>query len=74
MGIYIFSWEVLKSYLIKDAEQKTSSHDFGKDIIPAMLHDNRNYMFIGLKVIGRMSGRLIAIGKRIWIISKMKAS
>ena len=37
MGIYIFTWETLKSYLIKDAQKKSSSHDFGKDIIPAML-------------------------------------
>src|SRR5690606_19890851 len=40
MGIYVFTWEVLKSYLIKDAKQKSSSHDFGKDIIPAMLNDD----------------------------------
>ncbi|MCU9600681.1 glucose-1-phosphate adenylyltransferase [Pallidibacillus thermolactis] len=39
MGIYVFTWEVLKRYLIKDAQLSTSSHDFGKDIIPAMLHD-----------------------------------
>jgi len=40
MGIYIFTWETLKSYLIKDARKKSSSHDFGKDIIPAMLDNN----------------------------------
>ncbi|TES57916.1 glucose-1-phosphate adenylyltransferase [Halalkalibacterium halodurans] len=37
MGIYIFNWSVLKSYLIQDAKQANSSHDFGKDIIPKML-------------------------------------
>ncbi|WP_281351944.1 glucose-1-phosphate adenylyltransferase [Pallidibacillus pasinlerensis] len=40
MGIYVFTWEVLKNYLIKDAKQRSSSHDFGKDIIPAMLNDD----------------------------------
>ncbi|MFC4024884.1 glucose-1-phosphate adenylyltransferase [Oceanobacillus longus] len=40
MGIYIFTWKKLKSYLFEDAHNKQSSHDFGKDIIPAMLQDN----------------------------------
>lgn len=39
MGVYIFNWSVLKSYLIGDAEAPESSSDFGKDIIPAMLRD-----------------------------------
>jgi len=39
MGIYLFTWDVLKHYLIKDATQKQSSHDFGNDIIPLMLRD-----------------------------------
>lgn len=38
MGIYIFAWDKLRAYLEADAEKK-SSHDFGKDIIPAMLAD-----------------------------------
>lgn len=42
MGIYIFNWSILKSYLLEDAKNIHSSHDFGKDIIPAMLDDNRN--------------------------------
>lgn len=37
MGIYIFSWAKLKSYLIADEEEKNSHNDFGKNIIPAML-------------------------------------
>ncbi|WP_278309189.1 glucose-1-phosphate adenylyltransferase [Oceanobacillus zhaokaii] len=46
MGIYIFTWETLKAYLIKDAQKKSSSHDFGKDIIPAMLdNDLRLYAY-----------------------------
>jgi glucose-1-phosphate adenylyltransferase len=37
MGIYIFSWKTLRSYLIADEENPTSQNDFGKNIIPAML-------------------------------------
>lgn len=37
MGIYIFRWEVLRSQLIADEQDKTSSNDFGKNIIPNML-------------------------------------
>ena len=39
MGIYMFNWEKLKEYLIADSENKDSSHDFGKDILPKMLDD-----------------------------------
>ena len=35
MGIYIFTWEVLKKKLIADAQDPASSNDFGKDIIPS---------------------------------------
>lgn len=37
MGIYIFNKELLKKYLLADAKLKDSQHDFGKNIIPAML-------------------------------------
>ena len=37
MGIYVFSWEKARKYLVEDAEKENSSHDFGKDIIPTML-------------------------------------
>lgn len=40
MGIYIFTWKKLKKYLLADAASHTSSHDFGHDIIPAMVHDD----------------------------------
>lgn len=35
MGIYVFSTEFLYKKLIEDAKNETSSHDFGKDIIPS---------------------------------------
>jgi glucose-1-phosphate adenylyltransferase len=37
MGVYLFNWEVLKKYLAEDEKNKSSSHDFGKNIIPVML-------------------------------------
>ena len=37
MGIYIFNWKVLKKYLKEDEMDKSSSNDFGKNIIPKML-------------------------------------
>lgn len=41
MGVYIFTWEKLRQYLIIDDEDKKSSNDFGKNIIPAMLNDKQ---------------------------------
>ena len=41
MGIYIFSYPVLKQYLQDDAAADGSSHDFGKNIIPNMLNDDK---------------------------------
>ena len=37
MGIYVFSWPVLKRYLSMDEGNPNSSNDFGKNIIPNML-------------------------------------
>ncbi|GGM42269.1 glucose-1-phosphate adenylyltransferase [Paraliobacillus quinghaiensis] len=44
MGVYIFRYDVLKKYLIEDAKKHTSSHDFGKDIIPELLQDEKHLM------------------------------
>ncbi len=41
MGVYVFSWEVLKKYLTEDDKVEKSAHDFGKNIIPAMLRDQK---------------------------------
>ncbi|MFC5467931.1 glucose-1-phosphate adenylyltransferase [Cohnella suwonensis] len=37
MGVYMFNWQVLKEALVRDESEKSSSNDFGKDIIPTML-------------------------------------
>lgn len=50
MGIYIFSADVLKKYLIEDEADTKSSKDFGKNIIPKMLEDGMSmyaYPFSG---------------------------
>ena len=41
MGVYVFRWEVLKKYLTEDDKQEKSAHDFGKNVIPAMLSDQK---------------------------------
>lgn len=41
MGIYIFNWSLLREYLIRDDQNPDSSHDFGKDIIPLMLKEEK---------------------------------
>lgn len=50
MGIYIFSYKVLRKYLVADDKNNESNHDFGKDIIPALLNDGKKclaYRFEG---------------------------
>lgn len=38
MGIYVFNSLFLYEQLVKDAGRPHSSHDFGKDIIPSIIH------------------------------------
>ena len=46
MGIYVFSWEKLRKYLIENENANPGSKDFGKDIIPAMLaNDERLFAY-----------------------------
>lgn len=50
MGIYIFNWKLLRKMLMADMKNPDSNHDFGKDIIPALLNDGRTlyaYKFKG---------------------------
>ncbi len=39
MGIYVFSYDKLRKYLIEDEEDENSEHDFGKNVLPKMLND-----------------------------------
>ncbi|HEX9118917.1 MAG TPA: glucose-1-phosphate adenylyltransferase [Terriglobales bacterium] len=45
MGVYLFNTDVLIPVLLKDAEDPTSSHDFGHDILPRMVDDYRVYSY-----------------------------
>jgi len=44
MGIYVFNTEVMVRKLIEDAKQDTA-HDFGRNIIPAMINENRVFAY-----------------------------
>ncbi len=44
MGIYVFTWEKLRDYLIADNNNPNSSNDFGKDVIPLMLNAGEKMM------------------------------
>ena len=41
MGVYIFTWSVMKKYLTEDNADPNSKNDFGKNIIPNLLKDKK---------------------------------
>jgi glucose-1-phosphate adenylyltransferase len=43
MGIYVFDADLLVAELVRDADDPTSNHDFGKNIIPSLLARHRVY-------------------------------
>ena len=50
MGIYIFNWKLLRKLLLADMKNPDSNQDFGKDIIPTLLGDEKRlfaYRFKG---------------------------
>ena len=50
MGLYIFNWKLLRKLLLADMKNPDSNHDFGKDIIPTLLGDEKRlfaYRFKG---------------------------
>ncbi len=50
MGIYIFTWPVLRAALLADHADEQSDKDFGKNIIPTLLGQGKNlfaYQFSG---------------------------
>lgn len=59
MGIYMFNWSILKKYLIEDANNQDSDHDFGKNVLPLMLDQGEKmyaWNFIGYwKDVGTVS-------------------
>lgn len=50
MGIYVFNWPLLRAKLLEDQKDNSSSHDFGKDVIPKLLKEQYKlfaYPFVG---------------------------
>jgi len=45
MGIYLFNTDVLLPALMKDAEDPTSKHDFGHNILPSLLGKYKMYAY-----------------------------
>ncbi len=45
MGIYVFNMDVLSSALERDAADPASHHDFGKNIIPALIPSGRVFAY-----------------------------
>jgi glucose-1-phosphate adenylyltransferase len=45
MGVYLFKTPVLIKALIKDARSAKSTHDFGRDIIPALIGSHRVFAY-----------------------------
>jgi len=45
MGIYVFNTDVLKQVVESDAMRQSSSHDFGKDIIPRIVETHKVYAY-----------------------------
>ena len=41
MGVYIFTWDIMKKYLTDDNADPNSKNDFGKNIIPNLLRDGK---------------------------------
>ena len=45
MGVYVFNTETLVRRVIEDAKDPHSAHDFGKNVIPAMVAQDRVYAY-----------------------------
>ena len=61
MGIYIFTWKTLREYLIADAKDPDSEHDFGKNIIPNYLNSGKKLQAFRFKGYWRDVGTLASL-------------
>ena len=61
MGVYVFTWKVLRRYLVADMKNEDSDHDFGKDIIPTMLKDKKKLQAYRFKGYWRDVGTLASL-------------
>ena len=67
MGIYIFNWKLLKSYMARDDADPQSANDFGKNIIPAMLDAGEIMAAYPFQGYWRMWAQCRASGRPTWI-------
>ena len=61
MGVYIFSYKELRKALVADSKDPNSSHDFGSNIIPALLAQNKKLMAYRFKGYWRDVGTLASL-------------
>ncbi len=73
MGIYVFDWPFLRELLRRDAEDADCKHDFGGDIIPALVQGrqgDRSPLHRKLRQVGRRdqapTGATSAPSTRFW--------
>lgn len=45
MGVYVFNAKILKHCVVKDACRESSSHDFGKDVIPRLIDTHHVFAY-----------------------------
>ncbi len=58
MGVYVFTYKVLRQALLEDAKDEKSEHDFGKNIIPKMLSQKKKLVAYRFKGYWRDVGTL----------------
>ena len=61
MGVYVFTWKVLRKYLINDSKDPNSDHDFGNNIIPSMLNNGLHLQAYRFKGYWRDVGTLASL-------------
>ena len=61
MGVYVFTWKVLRKYLVADAKDSNSEHDFGNNIIPNMLKNKMHLQAYRFKGYWRDVGTLASL-------------
>lgn len=61
MGVYVFTWKVLRKYLVADAKDPESEHDFGNNIIPNMLKNKMHLQAYRFKGYWRDVGTLTSL-------------
>ena len=61
MGVYVFTWKVLRKYLVADAKDPDSEHDFGNNIIPNMLKNKMHLQAYRFKGYWRDVGTLASL-------------